>query len=188
MGAGFRRGWGYILGCTPKGVGIGEWVGPPKMGVGPGAELIPAWLLAQRRWEPGGCGGGDRGGRRSLWGPKPLPLSHLGIYHCWREYSTLRAAGASITSVGFSTDLSVYGSVKETWLAACECGGQARPAATSLDDAKPHRGLRLPRHPQILAGYQGAVGTSQAPLKSQKFPCFRQVPGHPKTPGRGSGP
>uniref|UniRef100_A0A8C3P3L4 Choline transporter-like protein n=1 Tax=Chrysemys picta bellii TaxID=8478 RepID=A0A8C3P3L4_CHRPI len=41
-----------------------------------------------------------------------------GIYHCWREYSTLRAAGATISNVGFTTNLSVYSNVQETWLAA----------------------------------------------------------------------
>ncbi|CAM5159461.1 unnamed protein product, partial [Eretmochelys imbricata] len=41
-----------------------------------------------------------------------------GIYHCWREYSALRAAGAAISNIGFTTNLSVYSSVQETWLAA----------------------------------------------------------------------
>nr|XP_032619193.1 choline transporter-like protein 4 [Chelonoidis abingdonii] len=46
------------------------------------------------------------------------PISPPGIYHCWREYSTLRAAGATISNVGFTTNLSVYSNVQETWLAA----------------------------------------------------------------------
>ncbi|XP_074873735.1 choline transporter-like protein 4 [Carettochelys insculpta] len=47
-----------------------------------------------------------------------LVLGAYGIYHCWQEYSTLRAAGATITNVGFTTDFSVYSHVQETWLAA----------------------------------------------------------------------
>ncbi|CAM5105338.1 unnamed protein product [Natator depressus] len=47
-----------------------------------------------------------------------LAVGAYGIYHCWREYSALRTAGASISNVGFTTNLSVYSSVQETWLAA----------------------------------------------------------------------
>nr|XP_023968827.2 choline transporter-like protein 4 [Chrysemys picta bellii] len=47
-----------------------------------------------------------------------LAVTAYGIYHCWREYSTLRAAGATISNVGFTTNLSVYSNVQETWLAA----------------------------------------------------------------------
>ncbi|KAG9471844.1 hypothetical protein GDO78_022613, partial [Eleutherodactylus coqui] len=41
-----------------------------------------------------------------------------GIYHCYKEYDTFNKQGATITNVGFTTNLSVYGNVKETWLAA----------------------------------------------------------------------
>ncbi|KAM9323888.1 choline transporter-like protein 4 [Gastrophryne carolinensis] len=37
-----------------------------------------------------------------------------GIYHCYMEYST---KDQSINSIGFTTNLAVYGNVKETWLA-----------------------------------------------------------------------
>ncbi|XP_039373119.1 choline transporter-like protein 4 [Mauremys reevesii] len=47
-----------------------------------------------------------------------LAVTAYGIYHCWREYSTLRTAGATISNVGFTTNLSVYSNVQETWLAA----------------------------------------------------------------------
>ncbi|XP_067416352.1 choline transporter-like protein 4 [Emydura macquarii macquarii] len=47
-----------------------------------------------------------------------LAIGAYGIYHCWNEYSTLRAAGATIQDVGFTTNLSVYSNVQETWLAA----------------------------------------------------------------------
>ncbi|XP_056393948.1 choline transporter-like protein 4 [Hyla sarda] len=40
-----------------------------------------------------------------------------GIYHCYMEYDTLNKKGSTINNVGFTTNLSVYGSVKETWLA-----------------------------------------------------------------------
>ncbi|CAM2101336.1 unnamed protein product [Caretta caretta] len=47
-----------------------------------------------------------------------LAVGAYGIYHCWREYSALRTAGATISNIGFTTNLSVYSSVQETWLAA----------------------------------------------------------------------
>ncbi|XP_049745088.1 choline transporter-like protein 4 [Elephas maximus indicus] len=46
-----------------------------------------------------------------------LGVLAYGIYHCWEEYRMLRDQGASITQKDF-TNLSVYGSVQETWLAA----------------------------------------------------------------------
>uniref|UniRef100_A0A2K5D3X6 Choline transporter-like protein n=1 Tax=Aotus nancymaae TaxID=37293 RepID=A0A2K5D3X6_AOTNA len=40
------------------------------------------------------------------------------IYYCWEEYRVLRDKGASISQLGFTTNLSAYRSVQETWLAA----------------------------------------------------------------------
>lgn len=50
-----------------------------------------------------------------------LGVLAYGIYHCWKEYQVLRDSGASISQVGFTTNLSAYRSVQETWLAAREC-------------------------------------------------------------------
>ncbi|XP_016070869.1 PREDICTED: choline transporter-like protein 4 isoform X2 [Miniopterus natalensis] len=47
-----------------------------------------------------------------------LGVLAYGIYHCWKEYQELRDMGASITQLGFTTNLSAYRSVQETWLAA----------------------------------------------------------------------
>lgn len=47
-----------------------------------------------------------------------LGVLAYGMYHCWEEYQVLRDNGASITQLGFTTNLSVYRSVQETWLAA----------------------------------------------------------------------
>ncbi|XP_042305039.1 choline transporter-like protein 4 [Sceloporus undulatus] len=45
-----------------------------------------------------------------------LAVIAYGIYHCYMEYSELNKQGATIQSIGFTTNLSAYGSVKETWL------------------------------------------------------------------------
>ncbi|MBZ3889211.1 Choline transporter-like protein 4 [Sciurus carolinensis] len=47
-----------------------------------------------------------------------LGVLAYGIYHCWEEYRVLRDKGASISQLGFTTNLSAYQSVQETWLAA----------------------------------------------------------------------
>ncbi|KAF5915577.1 hypothetical protein HPG69_012742 [Diceros bicornis minor] len=47
-----------------------------------------------------------------------LGVLAYGIYHCWKEYRVLRDEGASINQLGFTTNLSAYRSVQETWLAA----------------------------------------------------------------------
>lgn len=47
-----------------------------------------------------------------------LGVLAYGIYHCWNEYRLLRDKGASISQLGFTTNLSAYSSVQETWLAA----------------------------------------------------------------------
>lgn len=47
-----------------------------------------------------------------------LAVLAYGIYHCWQEYRVLRDQGASISQLGFTTNLSAYQSVQETWLAA----------------------------------------------------------------------
>lgn len=47
-----------------------------------------------------------------------LAVLAYGIYHCWQQYRVLRDSGASISQLGFTTDLSAYQSVQETWLAA----------------------------------------------------------------------
>ncbi|XP_037700281.1 choline transporter-like protein 4 isoform X2 [Choloepus didactylus] len=47
-----------------------------------------------------------------------LGVLAYGIYHCWKEYQVLRDKGASIAQLGFTTNLSAYQSVQETWLAA----------------------------------------------------------------------
>ncbi|ETE60975.1 hypothetical protein L345_13277, partial [Ophiophagus hannah] len=41
-----------------------------------------------------------------------------GIYHCYMEYDMLRKKGATIQTVGLTTNWSAYGSVKETWMVA----------------------------------------------------------------------
>lgn len=50
-----------------------------------------------------------------------LGVLAYGIYHSWEEYRVLRDKGASISQLGFTTNLSAYSSVQETWLAAREC-------------------------------------------------------------------
>lgn len=50
-----------------------------------------------------------------------LAVLAYGIYHCWEQYQMLRDKGASISQLGFTTNLSAYQSVQETWLAACKC-------------------------------------------------------------------
>ncbi|XP_060126448.1 choline transporter-like protein 4 [Zootoca vivipara] len=56
-----------------------------------------------------------------------LAATAYGIYHCYMEYRELDQKGATIKSVGFTTDVGAYRSVKETWLAAliilCVVGG-----------------------------------------------------------------
>uniref|UniRef100_A0A452UBQ7 Choline transporter-like protein n=1 Tax=Ursus maritimus TaxID=29073 RepID=A0A452UBQ7_URSMA len=47
-----------------------------------------------------------------------LGVLAYGIYHCWEEYRVLRDRGASITQLGFTSNLSAYRNVQETWLAA----------------------------------------------------------------------
>ncbi|XP_040588163.1 choline transporter-like protein 4 [Mesocricetus auratus] len=47
-----------------------------------------------------------------------LAVLAYGIYHCWQQYRLLRDQGASISQLGFTTNLSAYQSVQETWLAA----------------------------------------------------------------------
>ncbi|KAL8213149.1 UNVERIFIED_CONTAM: hypothetical protein K2H54_061000, partial [Gekko kuhli] len=46
-----------------------------------------------------------------------LVIIAYGIYHCAMEYRNYNAQGATIKDIGFTTNLSVYGHVKETWLA-----------------------------------------------------------------------
>ncbi|XP_058162503.1 choline transporter-like protein 4 [Dasypus novemcinctus] len=47
-----------------------------------------------------------------------LGVLAYGIYHCWEQYRQLRDRGATISQIGFTTDLSAYQSVQESWLAA----------------------------------------------------------------------
>ncbi|XP_043860934.1 choline transporter-like protein 4 [Dromiciops gliroides] len=47
-----------------------------------------------------------------------LGVLAYGIYHCWKEYKTLRDRGATISQLGFTTNLTAYQNVQETWLAA----------------------------------------------------------------------
>ncbi|XP_035879736.1 choline transporter-like protein 4 [Phyllostomus discolor] len=48
-----------------------------------------------------------------------LGVLAYGIYHCWKEYQALQGdPNASISQLGFTTNLSAYSSVRETWLAA----------------------------------------------------------------------
>ena len=58
-----------------------------------------------------------------------LGVLAYGIYHCWEEYRVLRDKGASISQLGFTTNLSAYRNVQETWLAACECPAYREPLA-----------------------------------------------------------
>ncbi|KAJ6653444.1 hypothetical protein lerEdw1_009197, partial [Lerista edwardsae] len=46
-----------------------------------------------------------------------LVVTAYGIYHSYTEYRDLNNKGATIQNVGFTTNFSLYGSVKETWLA-----------------------------------------------------------------------
>ncbi|KAM5262428.1 choline transporter-like protein 4 [Ctenodactylus gundi] len=47
-----------------------------------------------------------------------LAVLAYGIYHCWEQYRLLRDKGATISQLGFTTNLSAYQNVQETWLAA----------------------------------------------------------------------
>uniref|UniRef100_A0A7N6BZ00 Choline transporter-like protein n=1 Tax=Anabas testudineus TaxID=64144 RepID=A0A7N6BZ00_ANATE len=44
-------------------------------------------------------------------------FSITGIWHCYWEYANYKSASATITNVGFTTNLQVYLQVQETWLA-----------------------------------------------------------------------
>nr|XP_033772761.1 choline transporter-like protein 4 [Geotrypetes seraphini] len=46
-----------------------------------------------------------------------LGVLAYGIYHCYREYETLKKEGASIKNIQITTDLTVLTHVQETWLA-----------------------------------------------------------------------
>ncbi|KAM6959007.1 choline transporter-like protein 4 [Aplochiton taeniatus] len=46
-----------------------------------------------------------------------LAAGAYGIWHCYWEYSNYKAASATISNVGFTTNLSTYLQVQETWLA-----------------------------------------------------------------------
>lgn len=70
-----------------------------------------------------------------------LAVLAYGIYHCWQQYRALRDKGASISELGFTTDLSAYQSVQETWLAARESPPSAGCQGLSwLGDPRPDRG------------------------------------------------
>ena len=56
-----------------------------------------------------------------------LGVLAYGIYRCWEEYRMLRDKGASISQLGFTTNLSAYRNVQETWLAARECPAYHEP-------------------------------------------------------------
>ncbi|KAG8505786.1 Choline transporter-like protein 4, partial [Galemys pyrenaicus] len=47
-----------------------------------------------------------------------LGVLAYGIYHCWKEYQTLKDRGSSITQLGFTFNFDAYLNVQETWLAA----------------------------------------------------------------------
>lgn len=46
-----------------------------------------------------------------------LAITSYGIYYSYNEYRILKANGATIQTIGFTTNFKLYGSVKETWLA-----------------------------------------------------------------------
>ncbi|XP_056267628.1 choline transporter-like protein 4 [Pseudoliparis swirei] len=46
-----------------------------------------------------------------------LGAGAYGIWHCYWEYDTLKQASATISDIGFTTNLDVYLQVQETWLA-----------------------------------------------------------------------
>uniref|UniRef100_A0A7N6AFQ9 Choline transporter-like protein n=1 Tax=Anabas testudineus TaxID=64144 RepID=A0A7N6AFQ9_ANATE len=46
-----------------------------------------------------------------------LGAGAYGIWHCYWEYANYKSASATITNVGFTTNLQVYLQVQETWLA-----------------------------------------------------------------------
>lgn len=82
-----------------------------------------------------------------------LGVLAYGIYHCWEEYRVLQDRGASITQLGFTSNLSAYRNVQETWLAARECLPAAGPPATrGCPGPRRARALThaplLPVHPQ----------------------------------------
>ncbi|XP_032094883.1 choline transporter-like protein 4 [Thamnophis elegans] len=47
-----------------------------------------------------------------------ISIIAYGIYHCYTEYDILKKKGATIQTIGFTTNFSAYGSVKETWMVA----------------------------------------------------------------------
>uniref|UniRef100_A0A8C2XEN7 Choline transporter-like protein n=1 Tax=Cyclopterus lumpus TaxID=8103 RepID=A0A8C2XEN7_CYCLU len=49
--------------------------------------------------------------------PWILVVSLVGIWHCYWEYDNYKQLSATITDIGFTTNLNVYLQVQETWLA-----------------------------------------------------------------------
>ncbi|XP_034277341.1 choline transporter-like protein 4 [Pantherophis guttatus] len=47
-----------------------------------------------------------------------ISIIAYGIYHCYTEYDMFKKNGATIQTIGFTTNWSAYGSVKETWMVA----------------------------------------------------------------------
>lgn len=86
-----------------------------------------------------------------------LGVLAYGIYHCWKEYQVLRDQGASITQLGFTTNLGAYRSVQETWLAAREY--PAPPNANYLPKGcpGPHCPLPCPSSVIVLAVLEGLL-------------------------------
>lgn len=58
-----------------------------------------------------------------------LAVLAYGIYHCYQQYRVLRDRGATISQLGFTTNLSAYQDVQETWLAASEYCPRPPPAS-----------------------------------------------------------
>lgn len=86
-----------------------------------------------------------------------LGVLAYGMYHCWEEYQVLRDNGASITQLGFTTNLSVYRSVQETWLAAREYPAPLQMPAASYPGPDP-----APLPLSTLSGRAGCARRSPA--------------------------
>lgn len=84
-----------------------------------------------------------------------LGVLAYGIYHCWKEYQVLRDQGASITQLGFTTNLSAYRSVQETWLVAREY--PAPPNANCQGLPWPDRPSALSPSVIVLAVLEGLL-------------------------------
>lgn len=99
-----------------------------------------------------------------------LAVLAYGIYHCWKEYQLLRDRGASITQLGFTTNLGAYRSVQETWLVAREYP----PSQRQLPKGRPGLTPACPRSDR--AGRAGRPPAAHAPLPAPADPHRHRPP------------